>query len=256
MNHSDLTFDEALVEVRNADAASSLVVICEHASPFIPAEFSDLGLQAADRESHVVWDPGAKAIATGLASRLGATLIASKVSRLVYDCNRPPDAHDAIPARSETVDIPGNADLTAGGRKERADRFYFPFRDTVARVLKSKTNPVLVTIHSFTPVYFGKARDVEIGVLHDADARLADALLSDLSEVATMTVRRNEPYGPSDGVTHTLKEHALPDGHLNVMLEVRNDLLKDETQQTEIAHTLASWLTRALSGQEANTCTV
>ena len=250
MNHPSPSLSDTLVEVRNADVASRLVLICEHASRFIPPEFEYLGLAASDRESHVVWDPGAMALATRLAARLNATLIASKVSRLVYDCNRPPDAHDAIPARSERVNVPGNAGLTAEQKADRAARFYRPFKEAVARVLKSKNDPILVTVHSFTPVYHGKSREVEIGVLHDIDARLADALLSDLSGLASMTVRRNEPYGPDDGVTHTLKEHALPGGHLNVMLEVRNDLIAGEAAQTDMATTLAEWLTQALAKVE------
>ena len=126
----------------------------------------------------------------------------------------------------------------------------------LARVVASKTDPVLVTVHSFTPIYYGKPRAVEVGVLHDADARLADALLSDLAGFASMAVRRNEPYGPADGVTHTLKEHALPGGHLNVMLELRNDLLAGEAGQSAMAASLADWLTQALTRLEAGTCKV
>jgi predicted N-formylglutamate amidohydrolase len=256
MNHSVPSLDDTLVEVGIADVASPWVVICEHASSFIPPEFGHLGLAGSDRESHVVWDPGAKALATHLAARLGATLITSGISRLVYDCNRPPDAQDAIPARSETVDVPGNAGLTADEKADRAERFYRPFRETVASVLNDKADPILVTVHSFTPIYYGEPREVEIGVLHDTDARLADALLSDFSGFASMTVRRNEPYGPADGVTHTLKEHALPGGHLNVMLEVRNDLLADEVAQSAMAAKLANWLTKALANVETSACKV
>jgi predicted N-formylglutamate amidohydrolase len=231
-----------------------LVLICEHASDFIPAEFDHLGLAESERKKHVVWDPGAMALSMHLASRLDATLIASKVSRLVYDCNRPPEAHDAIPARSETIDVPGNVGLSDEEKADRAARFYHPFRDTLSRVVAGKTAPVLVTVHSFTPIFHGKPRAVEVGVLHDSDARLADALLSDLAGVTAMNVRRNEPYGPADGVTHTLKEHAIPGRHLNVMLELRNDLLADEASQSAMADSLANWLTRALTKLEAGAC--
>lgn len=256
MNHSVPSEDDALVEVRNAQAASSVVVVCEHASAHIPTEFAQLGLATGDLQSHVVWDPGAMALATRLAARLDACLVASKTSRLVYDCNRPPEAPDAIPARSEVVDVPGNTGLTAAQEAARVQRYYHPFRAAVARAMAGRDAPVLVTIHSFTPVYHGKPRTVDIGVVHDADRRLADALLSDLAGLVPMIVRRNEPYGPRDGVTHTLKEHALPGGHLNVMLEVRNDLVASAAQQTTMAETLATWLTRALSIVETSTCKV
>ena len=106
--------------------------------------------------------------------------------------------------------------------------------------------PVVITIHSFTPVYFGKPREVEIGILHDTDSRLADAMLTG-AEGASLTVNRNDPYGPEDGVTHTLRLHALPDGLLNVMIEIRNDLITNEGEQAAIAGFLHELMGKALS---------
>ena len=198
---------------------------------------------------------GARSLtAAELADRLDAVLVASRISRLVYDCNRPPEAPDAIPARSEVVEVPGNAHLSAAEKARRVDRFYRPFRAALAQAIAQRSAPVLITVHSFTPIYNGKTRAVEIGVLHDSDTRLADALLADTSGLGPLDIRRNAPYGPEHGVTHTLKEHALPGGHLNVMLEVRSDLITDSASQDRMADLLAGWLTRALSGLEATTC--
>ena len=57
-------------------------------------------------------------------------------------------------------------------------------------------DPILVTVHSFTPVYHGKKRSVEIGILHDKDARFADAMLETANDHTNAIVRRNKPYGP------------------------------------------------------------
>lgn len=85
----------------------------------------------------------------------------------------------------------------------------------------------MVTVHSFTSVYFGKPRFVEVGILHDADTRLADAMLAQAERLkGRFVTRRNEPYGPEDGVTNTLLEHGVQKALLNVMIEVRNDLLR------------------------------
>ncbi len=250
VNHMDHA-DGDIVELLNADAASSIVFVCEHASAHIPASLNNLGLPETALGSHVAWDPGALALAKGLARRFDALLVAAKTSRLVYDCNRPPDAPDAMPARSEVVDIPGNATLTGAEKAARVARYYAPFRRALADVLTRREAPVLVTVHSFTPVYHGASRDVEIGILHDDDARLADAMLAAAQGSGRHVVRRNEPYGPKDGVTHTLKEHAVPAGHLNVMLEVRNDLIADAHAQRAMTDTLAGWLDRALAATQA-----
>lgn len=235
------------VETTGQGAASSLVLVCEHASAAIPQHLNDLGLSAAARHSHIAWDPGALPVAQHMAKALDAVLIASTVSRLVFDCNRPPEAPDAMPAQNDGFDVPGNADISAQDRQHRAASYYVPFHAQVARQMAAPSAAVLVTVHSFTPVYQGRARAVEIGVLHDADARLADALLDTASAHTDLRVVRNQPYGPQDGVTHTLKTHALAQGHLNVMIEVRNDLIATPQAQRAVAGMLSAWLQDALA---------
>lgn len=235
------------VTVLNPEGQSSVVVVCEHASFFIPEALHDLGMTGNALQSHAAWDPGAIAVAQGLAKRFDATLVASGVSRLVYDCNRPPTAPDAMPAQSEAFNVPGNANLMPAQRQERIARYYEPFRTRLAQTIATKPKPVIVTVHSFTPVYYGQKRAVEIGVLHDADTRLADAMLQVAPLLLAANVQRNEPYGPEHGVTHTLKEHALNAGHLNVMLEIRNDLIETAQQQDAMAQSVANWLEDALA---------
>ena len=234
-------------------ATSSVVLVCEHATHHVPAALDGLGLAPADRTSHAAWDPGALAVARHMAEHLGARLVAAEVSRLVCDCNRPPDAPDAMPARSELIEVPGNRNLGAADRAARIAAWHRPFHDRLARTIAATADPVLVTVHSFTPVYFGVPRTVEIGILHDADARLADAMLEAAATTAAdagRIVARNQPYGPADGVTHTLRQHALPQGHPNVMLEIRNDLIATEAQQRAMAETLSGWLVAALARPE------
>lgn len=240
-----------IVETINAEGAGPVVLVCEHASNFIPPEFANLGLADDAFTSHIAWDPGAREVALDLSALLDAPLVAQRVSRLLYDCNRPPHAPDAIPARSEVYDVPGNVGLTKEGRAARVARFYRPFESTLSDCLDERAQrlgpPVLVTIHSFTPVYTGISREVEIGILHDRDSRLADLLLSSLETGSFYKVRRNEPYGPQHGVMHTLVTHAQPRGLHNVMIEIRNDLIAEREQQRRMAELLAEHLSLAVT---------
>jgi predicted N-formylglutamate amidohydrolase len=230
--------------ILHTSGRSPVLLVCEHAAARIPEDFHDLGLAGRELVSHIAWDPGAFETAKCLSQRLDAALIYSTVSRLVYDCNRPPEAESAIPAQSETTFVPGNSDLSVADRRSRVARFYAPFESLLSKTLDNRTDPsVLVTIHSFTPVYRGEQRTVEIGILHDSDSRLADALLH-VSD--GFQIERNAPYGPDDGVTHTLRRHALPRGILNVMIEVRNDLITTPEQCAKMADTLSEWLSQAL----------
>ena len=251
MGHSNRKLDLAdtiAAVLHNAEGCAPVLLVCEHASNWIPGVQDNLGLDETARHSHVAWDPGALAVARHMSHIMDARLVASAVSRLVYDCNRPPESAAAMPDRSELFEIPGNVGLSESEKSMRVARVYEPFRTLLANTISiSPSPPVLVTIHSFTPVYMGQSRAVEIGLLHDCDARLADAMLELAPSHTHLITQRNEPYGPDDGVTHTLKQHALPNGLLNVMIEVRNDLIADEVAQLAMAETLANLIGDALA---------
>ena len=248
-HHTILAPDEGpTAEVLNAQARSSICLVCEHASSFVPRSLNNLGLAAEHRRSHAAWDIGALDLAKTLSTRLSATLVISRVSRLVYDCNRPPSAPDAMIAQSEKVAVPGNMDLTEQARSARAKEIYQPFRTLLQDTLDGfRQPPIMVTLHSFTPVWHGKTRNVELGLLHDSDDRLAKAMLA--AAPKDVDTRLNEPYSATDGVTHTLREHAIPRGLQNVMIEVRNDLVSDATGVSRFASVLADMLAQSLAPQ-------
>lgn len=242
--------DGPVVSIENADGRSALLLVCEHASRRLPRKLGTLGLSADALEAHIAWDPGALAVAKQLSARLDATLIFQNFSRLVYDCNRPPEASDAMPVVSEVFEIPGNRDMSPAERQARVDEIYRPWQRTLADMIAARKaagrETVVVTVHTYTPVYKGAAREVQIGILHDTDSRLADAMLR-RAEGCGYDIRRNEPYGPEDGVTHTLREHGIANGLLNVMIEVRNDLVRDDEGQTRISDLLESLLSGSLA---------
>ncbi len=251
MSGGHATDKSQAVEVLNPHGAGAALILCEHASNHIPARYNGLGLTADIRESHAAWDPGARAVGALMASALDSPMVASCVSRLVYDCNRPPSAPSAMPERSEKYDIPGNRNLSRAAIQERVANVYRPFCNAVTQVVSERKEAgrptFLVTIHSFTPVYFDRPRAVEIGILHDDDARLADAMLANAHLLPHRRIDRNEPYGPADGVTHSLRIHGQANGLANVMLEVRNDLLQTQRDEQTIADELLRLLWPALN---------
>lgn len=242
------------VQVTNSAGASSIVLVCEHASKIIPAEYLDLGLDAQARNSHIAWDPGALGVANKLSTLLDCVLVAGGVSRLIYDCNRPPEAPDAMPSRSELFEIPGNVGLDMAEKSRRVARYYTPFRDRLASVITGRRAPaVIVTIHSFTRVYMGQARTVELGILHDTDSRLAEEILAVASAHTAMKVQRNQPYSAAQGVTHTLRLHGIGNNLVNVMFEIRNDQIATRPDQFRVAGEIAGMLQAAIAslGQSA-----
>ncbi len=241
---------DAVFEIIGAEAKGAALILCEHAAHAIPARYDGLGLTPDAAISHAAWDPGARDLAVYLAGSLDATLIAATVSRLVYDCNRPPEAASAMPGKSELVEVPGNANLTDAQRAERTETVYRPFCAAVAGTIAGRQHRLqstaIITVHSFTPVYYGETRETEIGILHDTDTALADAMLRNTSKVSHRTIHRNQPYGPEDGVTHSLQIHGVAHGLPNVMIEVRNDLLRTPEDVARIGDELCAMIASAL----------
>ncbi len=238
-----------VVRIGETTGEPKVVVVCEHASRRIPVWLGDMGLNSEALSSHIAWDPGALPVAQSLARQLDGVLVQGEISRLVYDCNRPPEARDAIPAQSEDTVIPANVDLVPKARQDRVDGVYAPFaqalNDTISQHIHSLE--LMVTVHSFTPVYRGTPRDVELGLLHGKDARFAKKMITSADPDLPLITRLNEPYSAADGVAHTLDCHAMPNGLLNVMIEVRNDLIQTHEQQQVMADCLAPWINRTLS---------
>ena len=84
-----------------------------------------------------------------------------------------------------------------------------------------------------------------IGLVCDQDSRLGESMVELAPELTTHCVRLNEPYGPGEGVTHTLGFHATSNGLLNVMIEVKNDLLDSHEHREKMATTLVLLISRS-----------
>lgn len=233
-------------EIINPTGTSPHVLICEHASNRIPKSLGNLGLSEDDLRLHIAWDIGAEATARLLSRILDAPLIIQRYSRLAYDCNRPPEAEGAMPHISEVHAIPGNRNLTAQQRLARTREIARPFHAAIEAFLDNRAaeqrQTILTSIHSFTAVYKGKPRDLDVGFLFDRDAWLANFLIK---VFPTEKARLNEPYGPKDGVMYLHNLHAAPRGLKHVMIEIRNDLITDHAGQNAWANYLVVPLAQA-----------
>ncbi|MDE9449428.1 N-formylglutamate amidohydrolase [Aliiroseovarius sp. Z3] len=235
-----------------AAGTAPVVLVCEHASQFIPPELESLGLADDALNSHAAWDIGALDVAKRLSALLDAPLVAGQISRLVYDCNRPLEAPDCIPARSEVFDIPGNANLSPAAKQHRFNVVHTPFHAVVDQAIdqqssRTETPVLLITIHSFTPVYHGQRRTLDIGYLHDRNSKVATAAVEIEQTRGAYRTAINEPYAARDGVTYTLAKHAEARGLDNVMIEIRNDLIDTPATAEAMADHLAKTLTQVMA---------
>jgi len=217
------------------EGRSPVVLLCDHAANFVPPVLDRLGLPEADLARHIAWDPGALPVAEMLSDLLDAPLVHPTVSRLVIDCNRAHDAPDLIPTVSETTVIPGNQGLSDADRRMRIEAVHRPFHAAVERLiagrLAARLPTVLVSIHSFTPVYHGRPRPWQVGILYGVDTRLSAPLIAAIAQAQpSFEVGANEPYAPADGVYHTLETHGQRHGIASAMVEIRNDEIATPAQ--------------------------
>ncbi|MGH7162714.1 MAG: N-formylglutamate amidohydrolase, partial [Planctomycetota bacterium] len=193
----------------------SLVVTCEHGGNRVPPRFLRLfrGRRAL-LASHRGWDRGALNLARGVARALHAPLFASTTTRLLVDLNRSP-GHPRLHAPF----VP---------RRERdaiVRRHYRPYRGAVESAIAARRRVLHLSVHTFTPVLRGRARDVDIGLLFDpsrAPERRLCARWRGLLRAARpdLRVRRNSPYrGVSDGFTTRLRRRFPARRYLGVELE-------------------------------------
>jgi predicted N-formylglutamate amidohydrolase len=227
----------------NAAGRSPFLLTCDHYGRLIPRILSDLGLPESELKRHIAWDIGIAGVAEALSKRLDAHLIAQLYSRLVIDCNRPPDAPSSIPRISDATAIRGNEGLAREAAEARRHQIFDPYHRRIAEVidhrLREKLPTVLVSLHSFTPVYAGIARPWHIGTLYHRDTRLPPLLLKLLRDEPDLVVGDNEPYAVSDETDYTIPVHGEARGLMNTGIEIRQDLIADQAGQKQWADRLA-----------------
>lgn len=235
-------------EIVDADAPGPWVVTCDHATNAVPDWLGgDLGLPSAEMERHIAYDIGAAGLARGLARRLGSPAVLAGFSRLVIDPNRGEDDPTLLMRLYDGTVIPANRHAGPEERERRMERLYRPYHDALGGLLAARPDPAVLAIHSFTPQLRGRPpRPWHVAVLHShVDERLAGPVLRGLGAQPDLFVGDNEPYTghlPGDSIDR----HALRPGRLNVLLELRQDLIDSPASQEAWADRLAPLLHDAL----------
>lgn len=231
--------------------AAPAVIICDHASRYIPAGYDNLGLPASELVRHIAWDIGAGEVARRLANLLDAPAVLCGTSRLVIDCNRPFAAASSIPPSSDGVLIPGNAAIGAAERERRIDRYFRPYHEEISRQiqvrLKRDQTPILISIHSFTPVMDGIQRPWHVGLLWDREQQPAASLIRELRRDPDLVVGENQPYEGANPRGYALDAHAADNGLPFAIFEIRQDLIHTEQGADRWAHILATALRSVLA---------
>ena len=238
--------ERGLIVTENPDGPGPFVFVCDHASNRIPEAYMSFGFAEDALPTHIAWDPGALGVARRLAVRFDGPLFWPDASRLIIDCNRAPEAKSLIVSESEGRPVPANFGLTEAERARRLDQIHAPYHAAIDACLKrrlARRQPTaLIAVHSYTPVYLGKARPWQVGIVFGEDRRLSDLLIRELEADPALSVGINQPYSPGDQVYYTVERHAGPAALPAVMIEIRNDEIGDRAGERKWADRLAGIL--------------
>jgi predicted N-formylglutamate amidohydrolase len=235
----------------SGDLKRGIILIADHARNSLPAEYDALGLPLQQFDRHIAYDIGVEAVTRGLAFKLGCPAFFATFSRLLIDPNRGADDPTLIMRVSDGAIIPGNAYIGEAEREKRLARFYRPYHAAITAeidaALAQGMDPLLVSIHSFTPYWKGIARPWHVGVLWDEDHRFAHFLLGALRAYGDLCVGDNEPYsGALEG--DTLYTHGTSRGLRHGLIEIRQDLIARQTGVDEWISRLAPILEAFMKG--------
>jgi predicted N-formylglutamate amidohydrolase len=90
-------------------------------------------------------------------------------------------------------------------------------------------------------VYLGVARPMQVAVLYNRNPRLS-RIMAGLLRSENLAVAENEPYRVSDETDYGVPVHAEARGLDYLEIEIRQDLIAEETGQAEWARRLARLL--------------
>lgn len=234
-----------------SSAGFRLVLSCEHASNAVPRAYARLFRgHASVLASHRGYDLGARDVAVALARATGAPLFAGEVTRLLVDVNRTP-GHAALFSEWSRA-------LPDAERHALLARYHAPHWRRVRAAVRARggRRVVHVGVHSFTPVWHGVPREIDVGLLYDparpAEAEFCARWAAWLRRAdPRLRVRRNAPYrGVSNCLPTALRRELPAARYLGLELELSQALLATAAERRRMAKLVGDSL-RALAGARA-----
>jgi predicted N-formylglutamate amidohydrolase len=126
------------------------------------------------------------------------------------------------------------ANLTAAEVQLRVSSLYVPYHSALKLVYETVKPTIILAPHSFTPVYEGQKRTVEIGVLYnqEKDRQLAEKFQSAFRALGIVT-ELNLPWSAKDGFMFAADQFSGPNTQV-IMFEFRQDLVTDKLWRDKV----------------------
>ncbi|MGE0326688.1 MAG: N-formylglutamate amidohydrolase [Polyangiaceae bacterium] len=234
-----LEIEEAF-EVARVGRANGVLLSAEHASNRLPEQWDWHDDDTHLVDSHWAWDPGVRELVLELAEALKTTAVLARFTRLLADPNRPEGHPELFRKHADGAEVALNRQIHTEEAEARVANYYRPYHDQLDREVAAAPAELCFSVHSFTPVYQGEPRELEMGVLFNEEDQLAQSLRRHLRDAGYDT-RLNEPYSGKAGLIYSIEQPAIRHRRRALEIEVRNDLLLDPAKRGQISERLAAW---------------
>lgn len=223
-------------------ALAPVVLSCEHATNRLPFRSRRTLQEREVLESHWGWDIGAWELTRELTRRLRTSAIGGRWSRLAIDLNRRVDDSTLVRKVAGGVELSWNVGIGPEEIERRVLEYHTPYHVELDRLVLRRvvrgTRPLLFAVHSFTPVYHGRLRDFEIGMLFERHGDLARRIGQALAD-SGLRVRYNEPYSGIAGMMYSIDRHGKHHGLPCLELEVNQKMFDEPGAARRLADVTA-----------------
>ena len=210
-----------------------ILFIADHASNYIPDTLNNLGLTKNQINTHISFDLGIKDLCISLSKSFNAKYIVGDHSRLLIDLNRGISDPTLIPVIVDKKVIPRNINLSDYEKRKRVLRIYKKYHDDIRKIIKRDNINILISLHSFNPIFKNKKRNIHFGILSNQDRKLSEVILNEMRR-RKIRVGDNEPY-KGNLIGDTMHKHGLQNHMHHSLIEVRNDLLSSSTKINRVS---------------------
>ena len=230
---------------------TKLIISCEHAGNEVPEEYAHLFEHDPETlQTHRGIDIGALNLTNTIAQEMGQQPYLHTVTRLLVDLNRS--------VQSPTLFSEFTKEEPVSVREDIFENYYRPHRKKVEQriqqIIENGNRALHVGIHTFTPVWKGRERDLDVGFLFDptrsAEQEFCGYWHQALAEqMPKLRLRMNQPYrGTMDGFTTYLRRNYSDDQYAGMEIEVSQRFPSSlpEKEWKNLQHNIANSLQTAV----------
>ncbi|MEC9282064.1 MAG: N-formylglutamate amidohydrolase, partial [Bdellovibrionota bacterium] len=172
---------------------TKIILTCEHAGYEIPAFLNrKIKIPRKKLHSHEGWDAGAFEICEFLKSKYNAKVFSNHITRLIIDYNRNLNNQAMKPTIRKLLTESEVFTLINDYQKYRSK-----IETEVEKSLSKGQKVIILSIHSFSPIFNDKTRTTEIGILFRKDIPKELSLAKDLKKILIKSGYKthfNKPY--------------------------------------------------------------